>query len=193
MPADKASGPDGFTSLFFNTAWRIIKGDIMRALVALWSLDPCSLYLLNEAYLVLLWKKADPETVKDYMSISLVHCFAKLFAKILSSRLSPLMPSLVMNNLSAFIKGRAIHDNFRAGQSTAKLLHARKRSFILYKIDIAKAFDTVTWAFLLDLLHFMGFSRRWINRVSALLSTSSTRILLNGWLGKRIFHARDLR
>ena len=47
MPVDKAPGPDGFTGLFYKSAWQIIKADIMRAFHAIWSLDGRSLYLLN--------------------------------------------------------------------------------------------------------------------------------------------------
>ena len=61
------------------------------------------------------------------------------------------------------------------------------------KVDIAKAFDTVSWSFLFLLLEHMGFSRRWINWISLLLSTASTRIILNGMPGRRICHARGLR
>jgi len=50
---DKAPGPDGFTGLFYRTAWPVIKMDILRAFHALWSLDGRSLYLLNQAYMVL--------------------------------------------------------------------------------------------------------------------------------------------
>ena len=39
MPCDKAAGPDGFTGLFYRTAWSIIKADILRAFQAVWSLD----------------------------------------------------------------------------------------------------------------------------------------------------------
>jgi hypothetical protein len=49
------------------------------------------------------------------------------------------MHLLVLPNQSAFIHGRAIHDNFRVVQSVAKLLHARRRACVLLKIDIAKA------------------------------------------------------
>jgi hypothetical protein len=174
MLADKAPGPDRFLGLFFQAVWPIIKMDIMRALIGLWSLDGRSLYLHNQAYLVLLRKKIDLESVKDFRPSSLLHSFGKLFAKILSSQLAPLMPSLVMKNQSTFIKGRAIHDNFKVVHSTAKLFHARNRASILFKINIAMAFDIVTWAFLIELLRHLGFSRRWINRVSSLLSTSST-------------------
>ena len=47
MPVDKAPGTDGFTGLFYKSAWQIIKADIMRAFHAIWSLDGRSLYLLN--------------------------------------------------------------------------------------------------------------------------------------------------
>jgi hypothetical protein len=126
-----------------------------------------------------------PESVRDYRPI-------KPDSQVLSKRLAPLMNNLVMPKQIAFIKGRAIHDNFRAVQSTTKLLHVCKLSTILLKVDIAKAFDTVTWT-LIDLLCHLGFSRTWINWVSILLSTASTRILLNGQAGRRICHTKGLR
>jgi hypothetical protein len=54
-------------------------------------------------------------------------------------------------------------------------------------------FDTTRWAFLLDLLRQMRFPRRWTDWISILLSTTSTRILLNSVLGRGICHARGLR
>jgi hypothetical protein len=64
---------------------------------------------------------------------------------------------------------------------------------VLLKIDIAKAFDSVSWTFLLEVLQRMGFGRRWRNWISAILGTASTKILLNGVAGRRICHARGLR
>ena len=67
------------------------------------------------------------------------------------------------------------------------------RAAVLLKIDIAKAFDTVSWTFLLDVWRHMGFGQRWQDWISAILSTSSTKILLNSRPGRRIYHARGLR
>jgi hypothetical protein len=41
------------------------------------------------------------------------------------------------------VKGRYIQDNFRLGQSSAKLLHARKKPAVLLKVDITRAFDSL--------------------------------------------------
>lgn len=84
IPVDKAPGPDGFTGLFHRAAWPIIKADIMRAFHALWSLDCRSLYLVNQAFMVLLKKRKDANTVSGFRPISLIHSFAKLFTKVFS-------------------------------------------------------------------------------------------------------------
>jgi mannosylglycoprotein endo-beta-mannosidase len=79
------------------------------------------------------------------------------------------------------------------GGRAARLLHVRKRPSVLLKVDITKAFDSVSWSFLLDILQFMGFPRRWTNWISVLLSTTNNKIALNGDHGQRICHARGLR
>jgi hypothetical protein len=52
---------------------------------------------------------------------------------------------------------------------------------------------SVAWPFLLEVLEHAGFPPRCRNWVAAMLRIASTRILINGRLGKRINHARGLR
>jgi hypothetical protein len=73
-----------------------------------------------------------------------------------------------------------------------KLLHARKRPALLLKVDIAWAFDSVVWLFLIEVLQHMGFPRSWIDWISALLSSAHTRVMLNGVPEDRIYHAHGL-
>jgi hypothetical protein len=63
---------------------------------------------------------------------------------------------------------------------------------MMLKIDIVHAFDSVAWSFLLEVLHHMGFSHGWINWMLAILSSTTTRVVLNGAPGDKIFHARGL-
>ena len=138
MPTDKAPGPDGFTGLFYRTAWPIIKGDIIRAFQAIWSLDGRSFYLVNQAFMVLLRKKQDACVVGDYRPISLIHSFAKLFTMVLACRLAPHMHGLVQHNQSAFIRSRLIHENYKVVHLTAKLLHRAKMPSALINVDILR-------------------------------------------------------
>jgi hypothetical protein len=78
-------------------------------------------------------------------------------------------------------------------QGTARKLHSLKQPAILLKLDITKAFDTVDWSFLLEILKKMGFSTRLLACICALLSTAPTRVLLNGTPGTRMANRHGLR
>ena len=82
-------------------------------------------------------------------------------SKGLALRLAPFMGSLVRSNQTTFIKGRRIHDNFCSVQLYRHWLHVKHHSCILLKVDIAKAFDSVAWPFLLEVLEHMGFPQSW--------------------------------
>jgi hypothetical protein len=151
-----------------------------------------NLHDVNGTLLVLLPKSAETSTVKDFRPISLIHVVSKLISKVLTNRLAHRLSELVQANQTAFIKGRAIHDNFKMVQLSTRLLHAQKKSCMLFKIDIACAFDSVAWAFLIEILQHMGFSSRWRDWVAVLLSSASTKILLNGNPSDRICHGHGL-
>jgi len=64
---------------------------------------------------------------------------------------------------------------------------------LLIKLDISKAFDSVRWDYLLCLLQHIGFPAKWQDWIAAILSTSSSQILLNGIPGQPINHGKGLR
>jgi hypothetical protein len=135
----------------------------------------------------------EAQQTRDFRPISLVHSFTKLVTKILANRLASHMDQLVAKNQSDVIKGRFIQDNFMMVQQTTRLLHAQKQPRILLKLDISKAFHSVSWAFLLEILEHMNFGRVWRDMIAVLLTTSSTQILLNEVLGDFMNHQRGLR
>ncbi|WVZ50728.1 hypothetical protein U9M48_001955 [Paspalum notatum var. saurae] len=69
----------------------------------------------------------------------------------------------------------------------------RKEPHVLFKLDISKAFDSVSWPFLLEVLLQLGFGRRWCNLLCLLLSTSSTKVLVNGEPGEQLINRWGLR
>ncbi|KAK1609661.1 hypothetical protein QYE76_033334 [Lolium multiflorum] len=193
MPSDKAPGPDGYTGAFFKKCWDIIKVAIMEVVHLFGDLHAENFHWLNSANIVLLPKKEGAEEIVDYRPISLIHAIAKIIAKMLSIILGPYMDSLVSNAQSAFIKKRSIHDNFLYVKNLATRLHKSKTSAILFKLDIRKAFDNVRWDYIVDLLQKRGFPSRFRNWIVSILTTSSSRVLLNGVAGLPIRHGRGLR
>jgi hypothetical protein len=123
----------------------------------------------------------------------MIHSFGKLVSKVLALHLAPKLNDLVDKNQNAFIRSRMIHDNFKYIQRASVLIRKRKIPMLLLKLDISKAFDTLSWPFLLDILAARGFDPRWIRWISTLLATSSSRIILNGHQGPPIRHLRGVR
>lgn len=143
--------------------------------------------------IVLLLKKAGAATPSDFRPITMIHSFTKLVSKILALRLAPKLDMLVDRNQNAFIRERAIQDNFKYVQRASVLFRKKKVPMLLLKLDISKAFDTLSWPFLLELMQAWGFGEPWRRWIAALLSTASSRILLNGKQGPTIKHFRRVR
>ena len=91
MQPDKAPGPDGFTTRFYQSCWSIIKEVVMKAVRAFDGADGRGMERLNEAFIVLLPKKEGALDIKDFRPISLIHSFAKIVAKAMSAELAPLI------------------------------------------------------------------------------------------------------
>jgi hypothetical protein len=75
-------------------------------------------------------------------------------------------------------------------RTQTKSLHKLKMLALFMKLDIHKAFDTVSWSYLLDVLQALGFGQRWREWVSILLRTATSRVVLNGRHGPNFSHGR---
>lgn len=193
LPADRAPGPDGFNGAFYKSSWATIKTDILDAINAVLFGDCRSFGKLNGALIVLPPKTTEATEPAHFRPITMIHSFAKLLSKILAIRLAPVMNDLISPNQNAFIRGRSIHDNFKFVQRAAVMLRNKKIPKLLLKLDIAKAFDTLHWPFLLDVLQAMGFGNTWRRWISTLLSSATSSILVNGQPGRQIAHRRGVR
>jgi hypothetical protein len=97
--------------------------------------------------------------------------------------LSPLINDLVSNAQSIFIKKKSMHDNFLYVKNLATRFNKARTPVLLFKLDIQKAFDSISWEYILDLLQQRGFPPRFRNWIVALFSIASSRVLLNGVAG----------
>jgi mannosylglycoprotein endo-beta-mannosidase len=103
------------------------------------------------------------------------------------------MELLVSANQSAFIKKRNLHDNFLLVRQMARKIHRRKEKGVPVKLDISRAFDSLSWPSLFGVLKHLGFPEEWLRWIAIALRTASTKIIVNGVPGRKINHATGLR
>jgi hypothetical protein len=111
----------------------------------------------------------------------------------LALRLAPHMNELVSNAQSAFIKKSSIHGNFLYVKNLGTRFKKSKIPALLFKLDICKAFDYVSWEYILALLQRRGFPPGFQDWIAALFSIVTSRVLLNGITGSPTTHGRGPR
>ncbi|XP_058075550.1 uncharacterized protein LOC131223972 [Magnolia sinica] len=103
----------------------------------------------SSTLICLILKKPDAKSFIDYRSISLYNVVYKIFANILASRLSSILPKLISLEQGAFVRGRSIAENIALGQEVFKDIDRKVRGGnIVLKLDMEKTYDKVEWNFL---------------------------------------------
>ncbi|KAK3205157.1 hypothetical protein Dsin_019203 [Dipteronia sinensis] len=90
--------------------------------------------------------------------ISLCNTIYKVISKIIVQRLRNLLPRLVSPNQVAFVLGRHIQDNIIVAQEVLHKFRIMKgkKGFIVWKIDLAKAYDKLQWQFIRNVITKAG-------------------------------------
>lgn len=137
-------------------------------------------------------KSECPTSTVDFRPISVLNLIPKLIAKVLSNRLRLVLPKLISPNQTAFIQGRQIAENFVVTRELLQTVAGEGKPAVFAKIDFSKAFDSVEWAFLKSVMRARGFPSRWIEWVSVLWGSSSSKIYINGDFSEAFIHKRGL-
>lgn len=180
MDPDSSPGCDGYPGSFYRHCWDIISTDVFMAVQEFFVGVPLP-RIISSTLIVLLPKKQSPNTFADFRPISLCNFINKVFTRLLCDRLSAVLPKLISEEQSAFLKGREISDNILLAQEVVSHLHRRTRGHnLIFKMDMVKAFDRVSWPFLRRLLLAFGFDPHLVAIIMGNLSRSWFSILLNG-------------
>lgn len=186
---DKAPGPDGFNSAFFHDNWSTVKEDLVAGILSFFS-NGVMPRGWNATAVTLVPKIPSPNSIKDYRPIACCNTLYKCVTKVLANRIQTVLPSIIGSAQSAFIKGRSIMDNILLMQELVRGYHRDQGpARCAIKLDVMKAYDSVDWDFLFEVMHFMEFPTTFIDWIRACVSSPYFSILINGEL-KGFFPAK---
>ncbi|GJU04185.1 RNA-directed DNA polymerase, eukaryota [Tanacetum coccineum] len=173
---NKAPGPDGFTFGFYKRYWGLIESDVVAAVKYFFQTG--TFYKgCNSSFISLIPKIPDAKLVKDFRPISLIGSLYKIITKILANRIMLVLGNLVNEVQSAFMADRQILDGpFILNEVYQWCKDKKKQSFIL-KVDFEKAYDSVRWDYLHDVLRKFGFRDRWCRWIYVVLQNSRGSLL----------------
>ncbi|KAL8091472.1 hypothetical protein AgCh_033906 [Apium graveolens] len=180
MKRNKEPGPDGVNVEFFIATWHIIGTsfcDAVKFFFASGSMHSG----INSTFISLIPKTVAPTRMNDFRPISLSSVLYKCISKIITMRFKSIMPSVVDIAQSTFIPGRSISDNVLLAQELFRGYDRETGSpKCALKIDLHKAFDSLSWDFILAVLHKMRFPTMMITWIKSCICTTKFSVKLNG-------------
>ncbi|GJX58871.1 RNA-directed DNA polymerase, eukaryota [Tanacetum coccineum] len=134
----------------------------------------------NSSFITLILKTPYANMVKDFRPISLIGSMYKIIAKILANRLVVVLGNLVNEVQSAFVADRQILDGPFILNELLQWCKSKKKHSLLFKVDFEKAYDSVRWDYLDDILRKFGFGEKWCEWIQSCLRSSRGSVIVNG-------------
>ena len=192
MAKNKSPGPDGLSVEFYSKFWNLL-GPILLEVINAYYADSDLCNSMKTSNTRLVFKKGDQKSLKNWRPISLLNVDYKICSKALSSRLSLVLEKIVSPDQTYSVPGRSISSNLIMLRDMLDYIHRTGEPGILISLDQEKAFDGMDRSFLMNLLQHFGFGPSFWRWISTLYHGANMRILVNGWLSRKIELQRGVR
>ena len=192
LKLNRSPGTDGLTSEFFQTFWD--------------QLDSLYFEMINETFekgslpdstkksiITLIFKKGYKTLLKNYRPISLTNCDYKILAFVLARRLQKVIPNLISDDQTGYVKNRYIGISARHIMDIIKYCEDFNKPGAILCLDFKKAFDTLDWKFLFECLRKYNFGDNFIKWIRILYNKPSFSVKNNGWISKEVIMNRGVR
>lgn len=195
-PIGKSPGLDGIPFEVYK--YLILRSPQVRSLLVVTlnlALDGVFPLSWTQTRMVLLYKKGDPLSLKNWRPLSLINCDAKLFTKLLTRRFNLVLPKLINPYQTGFLPDRLISDN--GWVNNTLMAHFRSVAkdvpAVAVLLDQEKAYDRVHPRYLELVMLRFGFPSSLVSCLGSLFFGTKISVSINGWLAKPISQLRGLR
>lgn len=181
----KSPGTDGLTAEFYKFFWIDIKTYLIQSMQ--YSLKNGELSIDQRRGIIILIPKKDKNRLffKNWRPITLLNVDYKLLAKTLAVRLCKVLPFIIDEDQTGYIKGRFIGCNIRKIEDTIIYTNINEMPGIILNIDFEKAFDSINWKFIDQCLAAFNFGTKFRSFVKTLykniLSAVSNSGTISDW------------
>nr|GEV81248.1 RNA-directed DNA polymerase, eukaryota [Tanacetum cinerariifolium] len=176
---NKSPGLDGYSFEFFRKYWNLVGFDLCDAVEHFFETgsfpNGC-----NSSFVALIPKITDAKFVIDFWLISLIGSIYKVVMKVLANRLALVILDLISDTQSAFVANRQILDGPFILNELLHWCKRKKKQVMFFKVYFAKAYDSVRWDYLLDVLEAFKFSNIWCKWIQGTFSSAKALVLVNG-------------
>ena len=148
MAPEKTLGTDGLPCEFYKFFWNDLAEVLVNALNHSFETRMLSISQRRGIVKFIPKKDADLKLIKNRRPITLLNCDYKIATKAIANRIKTLLPNLISDDQTGFVKDRFIGENIRLIDSVMKFTASRNIPGLLLFLDFEKAFNSLEWAFI---------------------------------------------
>lgn len=183
LACNKTPGKDGLPAKFYNKLWHVIGKQVCEVIRFAYNKGRMS-RSMAEGVITLIPKVGDKRELRDWRPISLLNSDYKVLSKVISNRLRDVAAKIIQDHQVCAVPDRRIVDNLILLRDMIYFANSHNSPLIVESIDLEKAFDRVSHAFLLQVLRSMGLPVPMIKAIKGLYNNISSQVLVNGNLSE---------
>ena len=126
------------------------------------------------------------DLLKNWRPISLSSVLYKIASSSVAARSKPLLPKLIDKAQTGFIEGHFIGEGTQLIYDLMNYTEQRDIDGLLMLIDFKKAFDSISWKFLYEVLSRLGVGQDFIKWIKPFNSNIKATVLQAGFLSEFI-------
>jgi hypothetical protein len=140
LPSGKAPGIDGLPAEFFRQFLDMLRIDFLDVLNESFASSKLP-KTMQMSIVTLIFKKSSRQDLRNYRPISLMCSDYKVIAKALAERMKQVLPSIIHEDQTGFLKGRYIGENITVFLDVQEYLLKEVKPGLAFLADWEKAYD----------------------------------------------------
>ncbi|MCO5576650.1 hypothetical protein L7F22_030465 [Adiantum nelumboides] len=192
MKKEKTPGPDG------------IQAEVLQEMIEYAGQDLCDLLNhwrkegsiqpnFNQGLIKLIPKGQDRLEIRNYRPLTMLNSVYKVMAKALALRIKYVVNQVVHPKQFGFVQGRSIHEAILNVIIAIDWAAEQDQDYVMINMDLEKAYDRVSWDFILAVVDRLGFGNNFLGMVKTLFQNANASIQINGYISDNFQLARSIR
>ncbi|KAL9987821.1 hypothetical protein ACROYT_G002189 [Oculina patagonica] len=161
----KCPGSDGLSVEFYLHFWPMLGEELVQSLNYGFEHQHLNITQKQGIIKVIPKKRKDKSYLENWRPLTLLNVDYKIATKAIAHRISKVLPKIINDDQTGYVKDRYIGQNIRLIMDIMKVTELEDIPGLAIFIDFKKAFDTVDWNFLHKTLQAFNFGpciQKWI-------------------------------
>ena len=182
MKNNKSPGLDGYSPEFYKAFWPQLGHFLFDCILECYENNKLTTSQTQGLITCLPKTGKSRDLLKNWRPISLLNTSYKLISLCITNRLKTVLSRIISEEQKGFLEGRCISDCSRLMYDLIYACQEQKVDGLILLVDFEKAFDSLSWNFILKALKKFNFGDDFIKWVNMFLKNSESRVILNGHL-----------